>query len=172
MKMMIMMSSIMMSTIFSMMKHPLSMGMILLIQTLITCLMNGLNSYSMWFSYILFITFIGGMLILFIYIASIASNEKFLFSMKMMMIIIFMMFMLLIMSMMDMTIVVNNHMIIETMSYNKSVNEMNKEINSIMKMFNMPTTMITLMTIIYLLFTMITVVKVTNMKDGPLRMKN
>nr|ATD53073.1 NADH dehydrogenase subunit 6 [Paphnutius ruficeps]ATV98866.1 NADH dehydrogenase subunit 6 [Paphnutius sp. EMHAU-15062703] len=170
MKMMIAVSSIFTSSLFSAMKHPLSMGFMLLMQTMISCLINGMNNYSYWFSYLLFITFIGGMLVLFIYMASIASNEKFKFSLKLLTLIMIMtplMFMSMVDIQMTMSININ-----ENVNYNLNSKINNKEILSVMKMFNYPTMMITILTIIYLLFTMISIISITNNSEGPLRMKN
>nr|YP_009104435.1 NADH dehydrogenase subunit 6 [Callitettix biformis]AFV32137.1 NADH dehydrogenase subunit 6 [Callitettix biformis] len=167
MKMMIITTFTISSTLFLMMKHPLSSGFMLLMQTMLACMMNSMNSYSYWFSYILFIIFIGGMMVLFIYIASIASNEKFKFSMK---IIMMMMLMMIIIMMIDKNMLIN--LTNETLTYTKTMKTNNKEMMSIMKMFNYPTMMLSMMSILYLLFTMISVVKITNIEKGPLRMKN
>nr|QFK69045.1 NADH dehydrogenase subunit 6 [Phymatostetha semele] len=171
MKMMIIMVSMLMSSMFPVMKHPLSMGFILLVQTGLSCMMNGMNNYSYWFSYLLFITLIGGMMVLFIYMASIASNMKFKFSFKLMIIIIMMMMILMIVTMIDTTLTNENNMN-EFNNHELMSKNMNKEMLSIMKMFNMPTMMVTIMLIIYLLFTMISIIKITNKKEGPLRTKN
>nr|AWN56296.1 NADH dehydrogenase subunit 6 [Mahanarva spectabilis] len=162
-----MMLSMSSSSMFILMKHPLSMGFMLLIQTTLTCMMNGMMNFSYWFSYIMFITFIGGMMILFIYIASIASNEKFKLSMK---IIIIMMIMIM------MLIIMKNQMSTEQLNemnmFNIQSKLMNKEMITINKMFNYPNMMVSMMTIIYLLFTLIAIIKINNIKEGPLRMKN
>lgn len=63
--------------LFMVIKHPLSMGAILLFQTLFIAVFSGLALPSFWYSYILILIFLGGILILFIYVASIAANEKF-----------------------------------------------------------------------------------------------
>nr|QFK69123.1 NADH dehydrogenase subunit 6 [Phymatostetha sp. D9] len=171
MKMMIIVMSMLMSTLFPTMKHPLSMGFILLMQTGLSCMMNGMNNYSYWFSYLLFITFIGGMMVLFIYMASIASNMKFKFSLKLLIMMMIMTMMLMMMNMMD-TMLMNENNMNEFINYELTAKNNNKEMLSIMKMFNMPTMMITIMLIIYLLFTMISIIKITNKKEGPLRTKN
>jgi len=62
---------------FTQIKHPIAIGPILLIQTVIVCLIRGTTFKSFWFSYILFIIIIGGILVLFIYITRLASNETF-----------------------------------------------------------------------------------------------
>nr|QFK69110.1 NADH dehydrogenase subunit 6 [Phymatostetha sp. B13] len=171
MKTMIIMMSLMMSSLFPTMKNPLSMGFTLLVQTGLSCLLNGMNNYSYWFSYLLFITYIGGMMVLFIYMASIASNMKFKFSLKLMITMMIMTMMLMMMSLTDNTLMNENNMN-EFINYELMAKNNNKEMLSIMKMFNMPTMMITIMLIIYLLFTMISIIKITNKKEGPLRTKN
>nr|AZL35891.1 NADH dehydrogenase subunit 6 [Okiscarta uchidae] len=170
MKMMMLSLSIMSSTLFMTTKHPLSMGFMLMIQTTLSCMLNGMNSYSYWFSYILFITFIGGMMVLFIYMSSIASNEKFSFSTKLLMLMLLMLMLMMLMIKIDPNLMIKN-INSETLSFMNSKNN-NKEIQSIMKMFNFPSMMISMMMIMYLLFTMIATVKITNIKEGPLRMKN
>nr|AWH61901.1 NADH dehydrogenase subunit 6 [Aphrophora maritima] len=173
MKMIIMLSSIILSSLFLVMKHPLSMGFLLFLQTIMTCLMNGLIINSYWFSYILFITFIGGMLVLFIYIATIASNEKFKFSNKLFFTTSMMLMIMILMSTLIDFQILFNYTFNETMNYNSNMMLMaNKNIFSIMKMFNYPYMYMSILMIIYLLITMISVVKITNIKEGPLRMKN
>nr|ATD53060.1 NADH dehydrogenase subunit 6 [Clovia sp. EMHAU-2015-Zz052918] len=160
------------SFMFMFMKHPLSMGFMLLIQTFISCLVFGLINYSCWFSYILFITFVGGMLVLFIYVASIASNEKFKFS------LILMMFFLLIFLCVYLLMFISDQYYFNMMcslleslgSYSNSI-YINGDLNSLIKMFNYPTMIITMLSVIFLLITMISIVKVTNIFEGPLRMK-
>nr|WRO44920.1 NADH dehydrogenase subunit 6 [Themus stigmaticus] len=61
-------------------KHPISMGLNLLIQTIVISLITGLMALNFWMSFLIFLVMIGGMLILFMYMTSIASNEKFTFS--------------------------------------------------------------------------------------------
>nr|AZL35865.1 NADH dehydrogenase subunit 6 [Cosmoscarta mandarina] len=170
MKMMVLSMSIMSSSLFMTMKHPLSMGFMLMIQTMMSCMLNGMHTYSYWFSYILFITFIGGMMVLFIYMSSIASNEKFKFSMKLTFSMLLMLMLFMMMTNIDPNMMINN-INTESLSYMNSKMS-NKEIMSITKMFNFPSMMVSMMMIMYLLFTMISTVKITNIKEGPLRMKN
>nr|DAA06218.1 TPA_exp: truncated NADH dehydrogenase subunit 6 [Drosophila persimilis] len=89
------------SIIFLNMIHPLAMGLTLLIQTIFICLISGLMTKSFWYSYILFLIFLGGMLVLFIYVTSLASNEMFnlsisstLFSTSILFILFFMSFLI------------------------------------------------------------------------------
>nr|AXS66598.1 NADH dehydrogenase subunit 6 [Curculionoidea sp. 24 KM-2017] len=68
------------SLIFIFLSHPLSISILLFIQTILVSLISGVMNNNFWFSYILFLILIGGLMILFIYMTSIASNEKFHFS--------------------------------------------------------------------------------------------
>nr|AZZ89112.1 NADH dehydrogenase subunit 6 [Magadhaideus sp. n. SX-2018] len=65
------------SIIIVMMRHPLSLGLMLMIQTTMMCVYSSMIMSTSWFGYILFITIIGGLMIMFMYMSSIASNEKF-----------------------------------------------------------------------------------------------
>uniref|UniRef100_UPI0030E5B1D9 NADH dehydrogenase subunit 6 n=1 Tax=Myiopardalis pardalina TaxID=765351 RepID=UPI0030E5B1D9 len=161
------------SFIFMQMNHPLAMGLMLLIQTLQVCLLTGLMAKSFWFSYILFLIFIGGMLVLFIYVTSLASNEMFSLSMKLT-ICCFMLFMLFMM----MNLLIDKSYI----SFFMENNEMQKifDMNLFMqenslnlnKLYNYPTNLITILLMNYLLITLIAVVKITKLFYGPLRFMN
>nr|YP_009536179.1 NADH dehydrogenase subunit 6 [Nemorilla maculosa]AYM35210.1 NADH dehydrogenase subunit 6 [Nemorilla maculosa] len=154
---------------FMNMKHPLAMGLMLLIQTTLISFTSGLISKTFWFSYILFLVFLGGMLVLFIYITSLASNEMFSFSIKLMMIstLMFIM-MIMILLMIDKNLLIN-YKNLEM----KSINNLNSYIMenslSLNKLYNYPTNMLTIMLMIYLLITLIAVVKITKLFKGPLR---
>nr|QEJ81562.1 NADH dehydrogenase subunit 6 [Rhagophthalmus giganteus] len=164
------MSLIMMMTImFSLMKHPMSMGFTLMIQTILIALITGLMSPNFWFSYIMFMVMIGGMLILLIYMTSVASNEKFKFNMKLT--IIIMMMMLILIILMSMMSKFQN----SSLFMNTDLLTMNKITNfklSLNKFLNYPMNWLFLSLIIYLLMTLIAIVKITNTKQGPLRQKN
>nr|YP_010507419.1 NADH dehydrogenase subunit 6 [Myathropa semenovi]UXG19039.1 NADH dehydrogenase subunit 6 [Myathropa semenovi] len=158
------------SFIFLQMNHPLSMGLMLLIQTIMVCCITGLMTKSFWFSYILFLIFIGGMLVLFIYMTSLASNEMFSLSMKMIFLsIISLIFLMMMIFFMDKML----------SSFNSINNEMNSISNlnsyisenslNLIKLYNYPSNMITILLINYLLITMIASVKITKLFYGPLR---
>nr|YP_011015285.1 NADH dehydrogenase subunit 6 [Athousius wudanganus]UBS91007.1 NADH dehydrogenase subunit 6 [Athousius wudanganus] len=160
-------STLTMTFLFTSVTHPLSMGLILLIQVTLIASMSGLLTYNFWFSYILFMIMIGGMLVLFIYMTSVASNEKFLYSNKISMLIMFMMIMMTSSFIIDSTI---NHQSIN----NTDLFQLNNAVmfsTSLNKYFNFPTNWIMISMIIYLLITLIAVVKITNITYGPLRQK-
>nr|YP_010234008.1 NADH dehydrogenase subunit 6 [Rectidens sumatrensis]QTA71717.1 NADH dehydrogenase subunit 6 [Rectidens sumatrensis] len=55
--------------------HPLSLGMMILLLAFINC--TTIASISPWYAYLLFFIFIGGMLVMFAYIASLSPNMVF-----------------------------------------------------------------------------------------------
>ena len=146
---------------FIFIKHPISIGSILLIQTIISSLICRLILNSYLISYILFLIFIGGILILFIYISRIASNEKFYFSIK-----------LIINNIIILIIII---MIIKNFEF--SIFMFNNQLNIIndhreymlCKLFIFPSGNITFLIIFYLLFSIIVVVNIVITKIAPLR---
>nr|YP_009968787.1 NADH dehydrogenase subunit 6 [Argyra pingwuensis]QNC71312.1 NADH dehydrogenase subunit 6 [Argyra pingwuensis] len=164
---------IMSSFLFLQMNHPLAMGLMLLIQTFLICLTTGILSKSFWFSYILFLVFMGGMLVLFIYVTSLASNEMFSLSVKVLSYSIIMILMtsslMMVMDMNMMTSIFENN---EMESI--GLNNLYMKENTVMlnKIYNYPTNFLTLILINYLLITLIITVKITNMFYGPLRQMN
>nr|UZG66130.1 NADH dehydrogenase subunit 6 [Abscondita chinensis] len=153
------------SNLFMLVSHPLTMGMILLTQTLMIAAWTGFMSMYFSYSYILFIVMVGGMLFLYIYMTSVASNEKYLYS-NLMTIIMNMMFMAL--------IYLKNHqlfILMNSMNYDLMM-KINMTFKKSMNKFIMYAMMIMSLTIIiYLLIPLIAVSKITNMKSGPLRKK-
>nr|ADZ47924.1 NADH dehydrogenase subunit 6 [Xenophyes cascus] len=75
MKTTIILINMVMSSLFLFKTHPLVMGMIIMAQTLLTCLMINLINQSTWIAFMVFLLIMGGLLILFLYIISIAPNE-------------------------------------------------------------------------------------------------
>nr|YP_010946931.1 NADH dehydrogenase subunit 6 [Symploce maxima]WGO57688.1 NADH dehydrogenase subunit 6 [Symploce maxima] len=166
MKIMLMALSTLLSVSFTQMSHPLAMGLILLIQTVFISLISGMLSQSFWFSYVLFLIFLGGMLILFIYVTSLASNEMFFLSMK---ISLSSMFVLLISTIMLSLLIMPLLQNQETILFMSTNNYL---INSLTKLYNQPTGLITILLASYLFLTLIAVVKITNIFSGPLRQMN
>lgn len=152
------------------MKHPLAIGLLLLIQTLFICLLSGLVSKSFWFSYILFLIFLGGILVLFIYVTSLASNEIFNFSMK---ILIFFcinfIFIYTMLIFIDKNLVINYLINHENEPLPQLENLIIENTLSINKLYNFPVNLITIILMIYLFLTLIAVVKITDIFEGPLR---
>nr|QXP43459.1 NADH dehydrogenase subunit 6 [Koreocerus koreanus] len=161
MKMNMMKIMMMMISTLPMMKTPMSMGIMLMMQTvLMTTLMNKMMTSS-WLTMITFLMMIGGLLILFIYMSSLASNEKFKINMKMMAITI--------------TATWMTEDLMQSMQINETQNLINIEYTeqlSLNKLYNKKSMSITLIMVMYLLLTMITVTKLVKHYEGPLRSKN
>nr|YP_010852844.1 NADH dehydrogenase subunit 6 [Athyma daraxa]WGL40263.1 NADH dehydrogenase subunit 6 [Athyma daraxa] len=154
--------------------HPLSMGLLILIQTLIMCLISGMLINTYWFSYILFLVFLGGLLVLFIYVSSVASNELFKIHLLSKFSIIYILFIMML------SIMFKNNLTWMNFSFNDEMinlfNSMlffNNEYNfSLIKLYNNQNYFLMLMLIIYLFITLIAIVKITNIFFGPLRTFN
>nr|AUO29237.1 NADH dehydrogenase subunit 6 [Enallagma cyathigerum] len=165
-QLMFLMMSTLNSTIFMVMKHPMSMGITLLAQTVFICLITNNTSQNAWFSYILFLVFLGGMLVLFIYMTSVASNELFMKNKMSSFVILILMngsFMLMFM-LLDPMLLSNN------CEDSMVMYKMNSSTSSLtMSLFNYPNNLLTLFMVIYLFLTLIVVVKITEFNQGPLR---
>nr|YP_011010495.1 NADH dehydrogenase subunit 6 [Ventidius hungerfordi]WPW47123.1 NADH dehydrogenase subunit 6 [Ventidius hungerfordi] len=150
------------ATMMTFLKHPLSMGLNLIMLTVIMSIyMNFMMKYA-WYSYVLVLVMLGGMLVLFMYMASIASNEIMKFSFKNNL------FMLLIM--LISTVLLNNEI---NWFYSEILTNMENVQNmSMMKLFNGKTSIMTILMAIYLLLTMIFIIYITNSFEGPMRKKN
>nr|AQP27115.1 NADH dehydrogenase subunit 6 [Anoplotermes group sp. AD TB-2017] len=155
-------TSMMTSLMFTQMKHPLAMGMMLLMQTTMVCIISGTMYKSFWFSYILFMIMVGGMLVLFMYMTSLASNEMFSLSNKMLMTT----------TLMPMIIYYT-----PAVTNNKEMNTheamMESEITTTTTaMFNQMMGTMTTLLVLYMLMTLIVVVNIINVSKGPLRHMN
>nr|YP_010894947.1 NADH dehydrogenase subunit 6 [Phortica variegata]QXG19612.1 NADH dehydrogenase subunit 6 [Phortica variegata]QXG19625.1 NADH dehydrogenase subunit 6 [Phortica variegata]WJW73460.1 NADH dehydrogenase subunit 6 [Phortica variegata] len=161
------------SIIFINMFHPLAMGLTLLIQTLLISLLTGLMTKTFWYSYILFLVFLGGMLVLFIYVTSLASNEMFNLSTKLTLFsVIFLTLSMIVCFFIDKStlsfFLLNNEM--ESIYNLKSY--LTENALSLNKLYNYPTNFITILLMNYLLITLIVIVKITKLFKGPLRLMN
>nr|AZL93573.1 NADH dehydrogenase subunit 6 [Helicoverpa gelotopoeon]AZL93703.1 NADH dehydrogenase subunit 6 [Helicoverpa gelotopoeon] len=163
---------IMISIYMYMLNNPLSMGLMILFQTLLSCLLSGMLIKTYWFSYILFLTFLGGLLVLFIYVSSIASNEMFKPTFNLKKISLFLLMFLIMIQ-----FIYYNNMYWMNLSFNSDMNnfmELNFFFNNenkinLSKLYNNQTFLIMMMLVIYLFITLIAVVKITNIYYGPLR---
>nr|AND95985.1 NADH deshydrogenase subunit 6 [Onthophagus laticollis] len=161
--MMLLLSMMTISMLMIWLKHPLTMGLMLLIQTINMTMYIGYLHYNYWFSYILFLIMIGGMLVLFIYMTSVASNEKFhpsikLFIFTLLMSMLWFPFFLLDSFYFDINNFYNNF-------------QFNNELNlSLTKYLNFPNYFMMYLLITYLLITLLVIVEITNFKKkGTLR---
>nr|BCD58795.1 NADH dehydrogenase subunit 6 [Neope goschkevitschii] len=165
---------ILISIIMFFINHPISMGLMILLQTLFICLLLGMLINSYWFSYILFLVFLGGLLVLFIYVSSIASNEFLNIS-------FFNKFIIFIpLTILFFSILIKNNLNWLNLSFNEDMNNFlnmflfsyNENNINLYKLYNNQTYFLMIMMIIYLFITLIAVVKITNIFFGPLRSFN
>nr|ATD86012.1 NADH dehydrogenase subunit 6 [Centrotus cornutus] len=142
----------------TMMKSPMSMGITLLIQTTMIIIMMNFNNSSSWVPMITFLTMIGGLMIIFMYMSSITSNEKFKLNMKMM-------------TTMFLTLMISEEMMLNL--YSQENQEMIISTNNMMSMSKMysKSMSMTMMMVMYLLLTMMSVNKIIKLFQGPMRSK-
>nr|AYW52243.1 NADH dehydrogenase subunit 6 [Ptilodactylidae sp. 2 ACP-2013] len=155
-------STFIVATMMLFIKHPLSMGLMIIIQSVSIAFITGSFYFNFWFSYLMFIVMVGGMMILFIYMTTIASNETFKMSTNLISSLIPALLTLII-------FIYKNNSIPELKIYSQSTNLMNQFLLSINKFINLPANLILLTLIIYLFIVLIAVVKITNISHGPLR---
>nr|YP_010363561.1 NADH dehydrogenase subunit 6 [Atkinsoniella wui]UNZ12662.1 NADH dehydrogenase subunit 6 [Atkinsoniella wui] len=160
MKMMFMKMMMLMVTMIPFLMNPLSMGLILLTQTLLMTMMMNKMMFSSWFPMITFLMMVGGLLILFTYMSSIASNEK--FKLKLNLSIVLMIVILITEEMM------NENQINEL----QNLTNLTQEYFSMIKLYNKKSMILTIILVLYLLLTMIVVTKIVKHHEGPLRSKN
>nr|YP_009512810.1 NADH dehydrogenase subunit 6 [Metapenaeus affinis]AXK15202.1 NADH dehydrogenase subunit 6 [Metapenaeus affinis]UUF68278.1 NADH dehydrogenase subunit 6 [Metapenaeus affinis] len=157
------------SIMFTRLIHPLAMGLMLLLQTMMICVTAGLSMNSFWFSYILFLIFLGGMLVLFMYVASLASNETFSFSSLLVMVTGSVIVLSILFFILDPMTANHPHHLAES-SIMTTLNTSTPVLLS--TIYNKTTTNLTLFIVLYLLLTLIAVVKITNTFFGPLRLSS
>ena len=156
------------SFLFTRLSHPLSLGITLLLQTIFISLTVGTSTWSFWFSYILFIIFLGGILVLFIYVASLASNEMFSFSLVTF--FIYRSFTLFL----SISLIFIDPLSLPNFS-SLPISAIDIRISTpfiISWIYNSPSIGFTLFIISYLLLTLVVVVKIVNLFKGPLRLSN
>uniref|UniRef100_A0AAU6PC51 NADH dehydrogenase subunit 6 n=1 Tax=Midoria longicornis TaxID=3133673 RepID=A0AAU6PC51_9HEMI len=144
------------------MKNPLSMGLLLMFYSFMISILMSKIMLTSWFCIILMLMMIGGLLVIFMYISSISSNEKFKLNN-------FMLFYFIIL------VIYLDEFLMENHSFDSIF--MNLEIDfsesiSVVKLYNESSMMLTILMIIYLIFTMLVVSYIVKHYKGPLRSMN
>nr|YP_010586414.1 NADH dehydrogenase subunit 6 [Nyctiophylax orbicularis]UZZ44202.1 NADH dehydrogenase subunit 6 [Nyctiophylax orbicularis] len=164
--MMIMNMLISNSILFMMVSNPINMSLIIIIQTINSCMMmNNLMNYP-WFPYITFIVIIGGLMIMFMYMCMLSWNSK----MKIKLSIIIMMMSIFIMN--NYMMMMNkfmNYNYISMFKFNNNI-ILNKFKLNMIKFYIKNSTMIILIMINLLLLTLIIINKMNKKSNKPLRM--
>nr|YP_010393202.1 NADH dehydrogenase subunit 6 [Conus ebraeus]ASF90531.1 NADH dehydrogenase subunit 6 [Conus ebraeus]UPX89364.1 NADH dehydrogenase subunit 6 [Conus ebraeus] len=62
--------------VLPMMSQPLSLGLVIMISTLFMCMVSSMT-ISAWYGYILFLIYVGGLLVMFAYVAALSPNVLF-----------------------------------------------------------------------------------------------
>nr|QFG40122.1 NADH dehydrogenase subunit 6 [Alpheus randalli] len=156
------------SYLFTRLRHPLAMGLTLIFQTLLICLSSGSSSNFTWLSYILFLIFLGATLVLFIYVASLASNEMFKLSYPMILTIILPFTIIL-------PLLFKEELIFPFKPTSEPSSLSTTEITSdptfnLSMIYSPSTSFLTSFIILYLLLTLIVIVKLSSSSTGPLRL--
>ncbi|YP_008238917.1 NADH dehydrogenase subunit 6 (mitochondrion) [Nilaparvata lugens] len=155
--------SLILNSIMSMfMNHPISLGTTLMIQSISTSLFMNLLTKNSWNSMILFITFSSGLMIMFMYMASISSNEKFKWSLKLF---------LMIMCLMLTSTVMKEFMIMNKFNMNEQslFIQDNEEKKSIMKIIGSNKILLFILVTLIILMVLFSISNLINSFEGPLK---
>nr|YP_009340966.1 NADH dehydrogenase subunit 6 [Epopella plicata]AIT51833.1 NADH dehydrogenase subunit 6 [Epopella plicata] len=152
-------SMFILNLIFMFMFHPLAMIFILIFQTMLISMFMYTITQFPWFSYTLILVFLGGMLILFTYMSNIASNEMFKPNLKML-------FPLVIAPLTGFILAGPKQSLVAEASITSKDQFSNL---TIFKPFSLSIMPITMLMASYIILTLLTVVKISKMNQGPLR---
>nr|YP_001798477.1 NADH dehydrogenase subunit 6 [Cryptopygus antarcticus]ABS57575.1 NADH dehydrogenase subunit 6 [Cryptopygus antarcticus] len=150
------------SSVFSSMmimssSHPVAIMAYILMQTIIVCLMAWMFLKTSWFSFILFLVFLGGLMVLFIYITSLASNEMIKLNLNNMLLTLF----------------TTVGVVMIMMSYLNHQMELKMDLlnqtKTFFNMYSFESLTMTGLAMIYLLLTLIVVVKISNKFNAPIK---
>nr|YP_010596819.1 NADH dehydrogenase subunit 6 [Stenocephus fraxini]WAK85078.1 NADH dehydrogenase subunit 6 [Stenocephus fraxini] len=156
--------------------HPVTLMLLLILFSLLVSMKIKFIYSNFWFSYMLFLAMIGGVLIMFLYLTSTASNEKIKINLSYLILILFTMFCMLIMFMSitlyydlySMSLTMNNNINMNQNFFLTTNNWSNMMSYKSLNMFN-DTYKMSLMIMMYLLFTLYTLMKLCMKMYGPLR---
>nr|UVV36472.1 NADH dehydrogenase subunit 6 [Tettigometridae sp.] len=156
------------SVMTPLLKHPMSLGTMLMMQMMLLMLFTTKMTSNSWYMYILFITIISGLMVMFMYMSSIASNEKFNMKKKTMK-IYFVLTMIMILLPMLMMMKYDMNVIFCNLSEEKMFFMEYEQILSTSKFFNLYKMNLTIMLLFILILTMITISVISNNFEGPLK---
>nr|AKM70259.1 NADH dehydrogenase subunit 6 [Aiceona himalaica] len=155
--------NIMFSIILLMMKSPLKSNLIILSQSLLLTLVINLMNKTSWISFMLFILYMSGLMIIFLYISSIAFNESFKNKINYKLI-----YMFIIMTML--TINMNKNIIFENFNYENNL--IFEDNFYFINMFILPNNLMIYFIMMILFFMLISIIWMLKMNKGPIRQKN
>lgn len=137
--------------------NPVIILIIILIQTILMCVIIWIIIKTRWFSFILFLIFLGGLMVLFVYVVRLAANEKFELNLEEI-------------KKLTMWIIIALLVTFLSSFFTKifEFNSFNLYEQAII-IFSGEIMIIILLIIAYLLFTLIVAVKISSKYEGPLR---
>nr|YP_009941522.1 NADH dehydrogenase subunit 6 [Pseudocrangonyx joolaei]QOC70580.1 NADH dehydrogenase subunit 6 [Pseudocrangonyx joolaei] len=148
----------MLTIIFVYLHHPLFMALSLVTQSSILALALSIPSTTPWFSFILLMLFVSGMMIIFVYTASVASNEITPpYQPRLLMLSLFA------------TLVMWAPLMFTTSSTKSYMNLMSHTYTLTYKPYNSTWVYFTTFLILYLLVVLILAIKITSLSNKPLR---
>nr|YP_009987541.1 NADH dehydrogenase subunit 6 [Epeurysa nawaii]QBZ38001.1 NADH dehydrogenase subunit 6 [Epeurysa nawaii]QBZ38014.1 NADH dehydrogenase subunit 6 [Epeurysa nawaii] len=154
------------SMVSTLLNHPISLGSMLMIQSILTSINLIFMAKNSWYSLILFVTFSSGIMIMFMYMSSITSNEKFKPSMKMMILYLIMMVTLTILNIkLDLNLIFNIKLTDQLIYFQEN----EEKISIIKNISNKKIYLTTLLTLI-ILMVLIAISNLINSFEGPLKM--
>nr|AKM70193.1 NADH dehydrogenase subunit 6 [Chaitophorus saliniger] len=159
----IMMINLINSMMLTMMKSPLMANLLILMQSITLSIMINLINKTSWISFMLFILYVGGLMIIFLYISSIAFNEINLN--KNFKLLIMKTLLILMMSYhLKMTYILEN--------FKFENNYMFEDNFFIINMFNIPNNLMIYFIMMILFFMLILIIWMLKINKGPIRQKN
>nr|YP_010026300.1 NADH dehydrogenase subunit 6 [Leptestheria brevirostris]QOQ37314.1 NADH dehydrogenase subunit 6 [Leptestheria brevirostris] len=146
---------------FGFLSHPLAMALNLFLQTGFFCMLMGSFHGNYWLSYLLFLVFLGGLLIVFAYVSTLASNEKFTPSIN---------YALLAISGLGVLLLLYQPSLGSTLSSSNSLFSASKAAPESFSadLYSFSSSSL-LYLVVYLLFCLLIVVRVSRLEEGPLR---
>nr|AXI98750.1 NADH dehydrogenase subunit 6 [Pseudoniphargus sp. 1-Murcia] len=155
--------SLMFSVMFLLSTSPLFLSLMIIAQTISLAFIINTITMTSWFSFMLIMIYLSGMMIIFIYISSMASNELFYLN-NLLLAGIFLFFI-------PATLLIFNSTPASSSDYANTLDQnlTQTAIIKTMKMFSKPLFIMTILLIIYLLLAMIVVSKNSSFSSGPLR---
>lgn len=149
--------------------HPIRMGIMLILHTLVVGVATGIMADNFIFSYILFLVILGGVLVLFIYITSLVSNEVFYFSWVDVLLGVMILVLLIGAALFSIaplgSSLINNELLPLSVCSDTLI-------VGLEKLYSNHTFLLTLFLIIYLLYVLLVCVRIVGVKTGPLRKFN
>lgn len=135
---------------------PLTLLIRILTQVIILCLLIWITINSSWYAFILFLIYLGGLIVLFVYITRIASNEKLTTNFSLLNCLIIIISLIIFFSW-----IIGNERDLSFLKFNPILN-----LNFI---FNLSNLKFSIYSMVYLLFSLIVVIKVCNKLNAPIK---